>query len=1068
MHTIMDEMNSMGSGAGRNGKDPRPAENIPDFSRRRELRADLFSRIVTMMKKNGKVRLRQILGLFSAVLILCGAWAAPAAAVGETAEQAGNPAVSGEPPDQTGNPAASEDESIPLADGIRRSGDYLFRVLEDGTAEITEYLSDEGITRIPSALAGIPVSAIGDRAFSNQGDIKYYTDEYPDYHRAGIQRIQLPEGLVRIGAYAFEDCFNLRSVTLPSTLRVIGEGAFADCRLLMDTALPDQLEELGAYAFRGCHALTGMNLPASLKKIGANPFAGCSHFRRLDPAAGHPFLRYEGGMLYDSETQTLIACTTEAWKSPVTLPASVRIIGEAAFAAAPVETLVIPDSVTAVGSYAFADSALQKLLLPASLETMGANPVRNCLLLSEPEIRSERFAVRDGALIDETEHRLIACLPPPLPDDFQREYAAQYQPAEPPADGARRDLSLSSLRDELYAWHDVWNVYSDEGGFSYTVPDGIRTIGASAFWGLPVVTAEMPDSVNAIGSNAFSHCRLLESCRIPEGLKRMENGLFDGCENLTEIRFPEGLQTIGAYAFYESGITQAILPDTVTSIGAYAFARCGNLKDIRFSEALTEIPRGALAECGADRLELPAGITRIGIQAFAGMQYLDQSEIDLPDGLTVISDFAFFNTPFYAISIPSGVTCIGDQAFRIDGYSSPQMISFSFPENLRCLGNKAFMGQGLMEEITLPGGLEWMGESVFCDCGSLMKAVLSEGITALPDQTFIRSGLKEIRLPETLQRIGSLALSETPLPSVELPAQALEITGNPFRSCRSLSRVVLAENHPNLVIRDHLLIDESRRQVIAFLNEDQEPSCVIPEGIQVIGAYALEDPLQEVKLPESLREIREYAFSGCELESVTLPEGLERIGDSAFVFNPLTEIRLPEGLKEIGEEAFGSTCLSDVAIPSSVERIGTGAFDTGTLKQVTFRPGGAEPEGNPLADTLYQPYRGGTIPRILIPEGHPTLTVSDGNLYNVRDHRLLAQLTDAPVREDTEAVARGALKPELPQQFPAGIRDLPLTDENFCYMNMVDECRVVPGSACEAFLEAGIGWPSVSSSFSSY
>ena len=324
----------------------------------------------------------------------------------------------------------------------------MFRVLEDGTAEITEYLSDEGITRIPSALAGIPVSAIGDRAFSNQGDIKYYTDEYPDYHRAGIQRIQLPEGLIRIGAYAFEDCFNLRSVTLPSTLRVIGEGAFADCRLLMDTALPDQLEELGAYAFRGCHALTGMNLPASLKKIGANPFAGCSHFRRLDPAAGHPFLRYEGGMLYDSETQTLIACTQEAWEKPVSLPASVRIIGEAVFAAAPVETLMIPDSVTAVGSYAFADSALKKLVLPASLETMGDNPVRNCPLLSEP----------DGALIDEAEHRLIACLPPPLPDDFQTEYAKMVQTEEPPADDARRDLSLSSLRDELYAWHDVRNV----------------------------------------------------------------------------------------------------------------------------------------------------------------------------------------------------------------------------------------------------------------------------------------------------------------------------------------------------------------------------------------------------------------------------------------------------------------------------------------------------------------------------------------------------------------------------------------------------------------------------------
>ena len=908
------------------------------------------------------------------------------------------------------------------------------------------------------------MSAIGERAFSNQGDLKYYTDEYPDYHRAGIQRIQLPEGLIRIGDYAFEDCFNLRSVALPSTLRVIGEGAFADCRLLMDIALPDQLEELGAYAFRGCHALTGMNLPASLKKIGANPFAGCSHFRRVDLAAGHPFLRFEGGLLYDSEEQILIACLPEAWENPAALPDSIRIIGEAAFAAAPAETLVIPDSVTTIGSYAFADSALKKLVLPSSLETIGDNPIRNCRLLSGMEIRSERFSVRDGLLIDESEHRLIACLPPALSDDFQAEYAKLKTPAGQPAEGPWRHLSLSRLSRERYDQSRLWDEYFMDYRFSCTVPDGIQTIGAAAFWGLPAVTVEIPDSVAVIGSNAFSHCDALESCRIPSGLKAMENGLFYGCSNLPEVRFPEGLQTIGAYAFYKSGITRAILPDTVTSIGAYAFARCPELTDIRFSEALTEIPRGALAECGAARLELPAGVTKIGIQAFAGMQNLDQSEIDLPDGLTVISDFAFFDTPFSSISIPSGVTYIGDQAFRIDGYSSPQMVTFTVPENLRCLGNKAFMGQGQMEEITLPGGLEWIGKSVFCDCGSLAKVVLSEGITTLPEQMFLRSGLKEIRLPESLNQIGSRAFSETPLSSVEFPAQALEFTGNPFRACRSLSRVVLPENHPNLVIRDHLLMDESRRQVIALLTRDPEVSCVIPEGVQVIGAYAMEVTLKEVKLPDSVREIREYAFCSCELENVTLPEGLERIGNYAFIYNPLTEIRLPEGLKEIGEYAFAETRLSGVEIPSSAARIGTGAFDTGSLKQISFQSGETELEGNPLGQA-----RADDPPlRILIPGDHPALILSNGNLYSVRDHRLLAQLTDAPLREDTEAVAPHVLDRRRISVFPAGIRDLPLTDEDFYYMNRIDECYVVPGSACEAFLEAGIGWPYASSSFSSY
>ena len=87
---------------------------------------------------------------------------------------------------------------------------------------------------------------------------------------------------------------------------------------------------------------------------------------------------------------------------------------------------------------------------------------------------------------------------------------------------------------------------------------------------------------------------------------------------------------------------------------------------------------------------------------------------------------------------------------------------------------------------------------------------------------------------------------------------------------------------------------------------------IISKGITAIskGAFMCSG-IAEVRLPKSLREIGEKAFSACaNLRMLSIPKGVTKIGRRAFEFCvDLTEVKLPKGLKEIGDEAF-RCCVS--------------------------------------------------------------------------------------------------------------------------------------------------------------
>ena len=189
---------------------------------------------------------------------------------------------------------------------------------------------------------------------------------------------------------------------------------------------------------------------------------------------------------------------------------------------------------------------------------------------------------------------------------------------------------------------------------SVTIPDSVTGIGDWAFSACRSLTSvTIPDSVTSIGYCAFKDCSSLTSVTIPDSVTSIDGHAFYECESLTSVTIPDSVTSIGNRAFcYCSSLTSVTIPDGVTSIGRGAFGNCAALTGIWVTEGnshyssdasgvlfskdkttLVQCP-GTLAEC-----TIPDSVTSIGDWAFAGCTSL--TSVTIPDGVTSIGWCAF-------------------------------------------------------------------------------------------------------------------------------------------------------------------------------------------------------------------------------------------------------------------------------------------------------------------------------------------------------------------------------------------------------------------------------------------
>lgn len=251
-----------------------------------------------------------------------------------------------------------------------------------------------------------------------------------------------------------------------------------------------------------------------------------------------------------------------------------------------------------------------------------------------------------------------------------------------------------------------------KAGTSYTIPEGVTKISASAFQSCTALTAvTIPESVTTIELGAFENCTGLKEATLPNGITEIADFAFSICENLEKANIPEG----------------------VTSIGYCAFQGCEKLKEISLPESLTTIGESAFGGCFTlANVVIPAGVTEIGINAFANCYAF--TEITVPDGIKAINNMAFWSCEnLERIHLPAGLESIGDEAFSW----CYKLSAITIPESVKSIGSEAFSYCTSLASVNIPASVASIGELTFYGCSSLNKAtVMAVDPPALGSQAF--------------------------------------------------------------------------------------------------------------------------------------------------------------------------------------------------------------------------------------------------------------------------------------------------------------------------------------------
>ena len=142
------------------------------------------------------------------------------------------------------------------------------------------------------------------------------------------------------------------------------------------------------------------------------------------------------------------------------------------------------------------------------------------------------------------------------------------------------------------------------------------------------------------------------------------------------------------FGYGNTSVTSVSIPNSVTSIGDYAFIGCYGLTSVSIPDSVTSIGHSAFYDCTAlTSVSIPDSVTSIGRSAFYGCTEL--TSVVIGNGVTSIEDYAFSDcTKLTSVVIGNSVTSIGDYAFS----DCTELTSVIIPDSVTSIGGSAFKG----------------------------------------------------------------------------------------------------------------------------------------------------------------------------------------------------------------------------------------------------------------------------------------------------------------------------------------------------------------------------------------
>ena len=346
-----------------------------------------------------------------------------------------------------------------------------------------------------------------------------------------------------------------------------------------------------------------------------------------------------------------------AYAGPIVIPKSISFNGETFtvitieernFCFQRITSVIIPDSMLFVGDYAFSNCyCLTSVTIPSSVIYIGEHAFNSCIKLKSVNISKSVRYIAGTAFSCNRELEEITI------DPANKKYDSR--------DGCNAIIKTAS--NKLIT-----------GCKTTIIPDNIVHIGPYAFNECPGLTSVfIPRSVTTIGAGAFNDCSGLIKITVDP-----HNKTYDSRENCNAI-----IRT--ATNKLTAGCKSTVIPNSVTSIGDYAFMWCSELTSVDISY-VTSIGDYAFSDCtGLASIKIPNSVTHIGLGAFTNCDRL--SSVNIPDSVTHIRFSTFRSCSRLAsVTIGCSVVYIGDEAFM---YCS-NLTSITIPSSVKSIGEFAF------------------------------------------------------------------------------------------------------------------------------------------------------------------------------------------------------------------------------------------------------------------------------------------------------------------------------------------------------------------------------------------
>ena len=262
----------------------------------------------------------------------------------------------------------------------------------------------------------------------------------------------------------------------------IGDNAFRNCTKLETVTIPEGITTLGRFVFRNCTKLKSVSLPDSLVSIGEPLFCACWNLESVEISPDHPVFEKVNDALVRKSDRTLLF-STNVNQTACEIPEGVKKIADEAYSNCKMLRVTIPDSVEMIGGCAFNECrSLQEIVIPEGVMEIGSQAFMDCSSLKSVTIPASARIIWDAVFSGCSKLKTINVSP---------------------------DNPVYEARDLLLINKRTRSIVSASGALlqSFTIPDGIRSIGSVAFQGCSGLREIIiPESVTEIGWDPFNGC----------------------------------------------------------------------------------------------------------------------------------------------------------------------------------------------------------------------------------------------------------------------------------------------------------------------------------------------------------------------------------------------------------------------------------------------------------------------------------------------------------------------------------------------------------------------------------